>query len=122
MSPKISIKKNYVLIEPKAGTDLREIQQGLARLYYVKGIPEQNRIWVFREGPQKLSLDDLQNLRVLIKEYYPSDAKINKTAIVVESGEQSDLAKAFIKIAKDMRQEFGIFSNLADAEAWVTQS
>ena len=122
MSPKISIKKNYVLIEPKAGTDLREIQQGLARLYYVKGIPEQNRIWVFREGPQKLSLDDLQKLRVLIKEYYPSDAKINKTAIVVESGEQSDLAKAFIKIAKDMRQEFGIFSNLADAEAWVTQS
>ena len=122
MSPKISIKKNYVLIEPKAGTDLREIQQGLARLYYVKGIPEQNRIWVFREGPQKLSLDDLQKLRVLIKEYYPSDAKINKTAIVVESGEQSDLAKAVIKIAKDMRQEFGIFSNLADAEAWVTQS
>jgi hypothetical protein len=119
MSPQITIKEDYILVEPKEGTDLREIQQGVARLFYVEGIPEQNRIWVFREGPQNLSLDDLPRLRDMIKENYPTDARINKTAIVVESGPQSDLAAAFTKMAKDLPQQFKVFSNLADAEAWV---
>jgi hypothetical protein len=121
MAPKITIKKNYILIEPKEGIDFREIQQGVARLFYVEGIPEQNRIWVFREGPQNLSYDDLQRLRDLIKENYPEDARINKTAIVVESGTQADLAEAFTKIAEDLPQQFKVFSNLADAEAWVNE-
>jgi hypothetical protein len=119
MSPRITIKEDYILVEPKEGTDLREIQQGVARLFYVEGIPEQNRIWVFREGPQNLSLDDLPVLRDIIKENYPAAARINKTAIVVESGTQSDLAAAFTKIAQDLPQLFKVFSNLADAEAWV---
>lgn len=119
MSPKITIKEDYILVEPKEGTDFREIQQGVARLFYVEGIPEQNRIWVFREGPQNVSLDDLHKLRDIIEENYPTDARINKTAIVVESGTQSDLAAAFTKIAKDLPQQFKVFSNLADAEAWV---
>ena len=119
MSPEFTIKNDYILIEPKEGIDLREIQQGVARLLYVKGIPEQNRIWVFREGPQNLSFDDLPRLKEIIKENYPTDARINKTAIVVESDTQSDLAVAFTKIAKDLPQEFKVFSNLADAEAWV---
>ena len=121
MAPKITIKKNYILIEPKEGIDFREIQQGVARLFYVEGIPEQNRIWVFSEGPQNLSYDDLQRLRDLIKENYPEDARINKTAIVVESGTQADLAEAFTKIAEDLPQQFKVFSNLADAEAWVNE-
>jgi hypothetical protein len=119
MSPKITIKENYVLVEPKDGIDLREIQQGVARLFYVEGIPEQNRIWVFREGPQNLSLDDLPKLRDVIKENYPEGARINKTAIVVESESQSSMAEAFTKIAEDLPQQFKVFSNLADAEAWV---
>jgi len=119
MPPKITIKQDYILVEPKEGTDLREIQQGVARLFYVEEIPEQNRIWVFREGPQNLSRDDLHKLRDIIEENYPKDARINKTAIVVESGTQSDLAKAFTKIAEDLPQQFKVFSNLADAEAWV---
>jgi hypothetical protein len=119
MSPKITIKEDYILVEPKEGTDFREIQQGVARLFYVEGIPEQNRIWVFREGPQNVSLNDLHKLRDIIEENYPTDARINKTAIVVESGTQSDLAAAFTKIAEDLPQQFKVFSNLADAEAWV---
>jgi hypothetical protein len=119
MSPKITIKEDYILVQPKKGTDLREIQQGVARLFYVKGIPRQNRIWLFREGPQNLSLDDLPRLRDIIKENYPRDARINKTAIVVESGPQSDLADEFAKMAEDLPQQFKVFSNLADAEAWV---
>jgi hypothetical protein len=119
MSPKITIKENYILVEPKEGFDLREIQQGVARLFYVKGIPEQNRIWVFREGPQNLSYDDLHKLKDVIKENYPKDARIKKTAIVAESESQSSLAEAFTKIAEDLPQQFKVFSNLADAEAWV---
>jgi hypothetical protein len=119
MSPKITIKENYILVEPKDGIDLREIQQGVARLFYVEGIPEQNRIWVFREGPQTLSFDDLPKLKDIIKENYPEGARINKTAIVVESESQSSMAEAFTKIAEDLPQQFKVFSNLADAEAWV---
>ena len=121
MSPKITVKKNFILIEPKKGVDFREIQQGLARLFYVEGIPEQNRIWVFREGPQNLSYDDLHKLKGMIKEYYPKDARINKTAIVVESELQSNMAEAFTKIAADLPQQFMVFSNLAEAEAWVKE-
>lgn len=121
MPPEITIKKDYILIEPKAGIDLREIQQGVARLFYVKEIPEQNRIWVFREGPQNLSYDDLPRLKDIIKENYPEDSRINKTALVVESTAQSDLAEAFIKMTEDLPQTFKVFSSLADAEEWIKQ-
>jgi hypothetical protein len=121
MPPEITIKKDYILIEPKAGINLREIQQGVARLFYVKEIPEQNRIWIFREGPQNLSYDDLPRLKDIIKENYPEDSRINKTAIVVESKAQTDMAEAFTKIAEDLPQTFKVFSSLADAEAWVKE-
>ena len=121
MAPQITIKKDYILVEPKSGFDFREIQQGVARLFYVKGIPEQNRIWIFREGPENLSVDDLNRLKTLVKEYYPADANIRKTAIVVGSDQQAALAEAFIQIAEDLPQEFKVFFNLADAEAWVKE-
>ena len=121
MPPEITIKKDYILIEPKAGIDLREIQQGVARLFYVKEIPEQNRIWVFREGPLNLSYDDLPRLKDIIKQNYPTDSRINKTAIVVNPGMQADLAEAFAKITEDLPQTFKVFSSLEDAEEWVKQ-
>ncbi len=121
MPPQITIKKDYVLVEPKEGTDLREIRQGIARLFYVKGIPEKNRIWVFRKGPQNLSYDDLHGLKDIVKQNYPKDARINKTALVVEPGMQSGLAEAFAKIAADLPQTFKVFSSLADAEKWVKE-
>ena len=121
MPPEITIKKDYILIEPKAGIDLREIQQGVARLFYVKEIPEQNRIWVFREGPKNLSYDDLPRLKDIIKENYPENSRINKTALVVESEAQSKLAVAFTKIAEDLPQTFKVFFSLADAEEWIKQ-
>ena len=121
MSPRITIKKDYILIEPKDGIDFRDIQQGVARLFYVEGIPEENRIWVFREGPQNLAFDDLNKLKDIIKENYPVDARINKTAIVVESDRQTSLAESFTKIAVELPQKFKVFSNLADAEDWVKE-
>jgi hypothetical protein len=121
MAPDITIKKDHILVEPKGGITFREIQQGLARLYFVKGMPEQNRIWLFREGSQNLSSDDLNRLKNMVQEYYPADSSILKTAIVVDSDEQAAFAEAFIKIATDLPQEFKVFTNLTDAEDWVKE-
>ena len=119
MSPKISIRKSYVLIEPKAGIDYREIQRGVARLFYVDRIPNRNRIWLFREGPQKMSAEALVKLKDMIRDNYPDDTKVNKTAIVVSSDLQSNVAESFVQIAQELPQSFRVFSNLAEAEAWV---
>ena len=119
MSPEINIKKNYILIEPKAGTDYSEIQRGVARLFYVDEFPDKNRIWVFREGPEKFSHDDLHKLRDIIKENYPNNHKVNKTAIVIESDFQSSMAESFKQITKDLPFEIRVFSNFQAAEDWV---
>jgi hypothetical protein len=119
MSPNITIKKDYVLLEPKEGTDYWEIKRGVARLLYVPEIPDINRIWVFREGPEKFSYDDLHKLRDIIKENYPNDHKINKTAIVIESGFQSSMAESFRQIAEDLPFEIRVFSDFQAAEDWV---
>jgi hypothetical protein len=121
MSPEITIKEDYILIEPKEGTDFREIQRGVARLFYVEGIPEQNRIWVFREGPENLSHDDLYKLKGIIKENYPKDARINKTTIVVESGFQSRMAESFRQFSKDLPFEIQVFSDFQAAEDWIKE-
>jgi len=119
MSPEITKKKDYILIEPKERTDYSEIQRGVGRLFYVDKIPEKNRIWVFREGPEKFSYDDLHKLRDIIKENYPSDHKINKTAIVIESEFQSSMAELFRQIATDFPFEIRVFSDFQAAEDWV---
>jgi len=119
MSPRITTKKDYILIEPQEGTEFREIQRGLARLFYADGIPQQNRIWIFREGSKNLTTDDLYKLKDIIKENYPKNAGIHKTALVVETDMQKSLAETFIKIAAELPQEFKVFSNLRDAEDWV---
>ena len=87
----------------------------------MEGIPEQNRIWVFRKGPQNVSQDDLFRLKEIIKENYPPNSRINKTAIVVESDRQTSLAESFIEIAGDLPQQFKVFANLQDAEDWVKE-
>jgi hypothetical protein len=119
MSPEITIKKDYILIEPKKGTDYSEIHRGVARLFYVDEIPEKNRIWVFREGPEKFPYDDLHKLKDIIKENYPNGHKINKTAIVIESEFQSSMAESFKQVAKDLPFEIRIFSDIQAAEDWA---
>ena len=119
MSPEITKKKDYILIVPKAGTDYSEILRGIARLFYIDEIPEKNRIWVFREGPEKFSCDDLYKLRDVIKENYPNDHKISKTAIVIESDFQSSMAESFKQIAEDLPFKIRVFSDFQTAEDWV---
>ena len=121
MSPEITINKDYILVEPKAGISYREIRRALARLFYASGIPEKNGIWVFREGQEKFSDDDLHKLRDIIKENYPKDVKINKTAIVVGSGSQSRTAESFRQIAEDLPFDIRVFSDFQAAEDWVKE-
>ena len=121
MSPKISIKENYILVEPEDGTNYREIQRGVARLFYSDRIPDKNRIWVFREGPEQFSRDDLLRLKFIVKDNYPSNAKVNKTALVVTSELQLKMAESFAQIAGDIPQTFKVFSSFADAEDWVME-
>ena len=121
MSPEITINKDYILVEPKKGINYREIRRAVARLFYVSGIPEKNGIWVFREGLEKFSYDDLYRLKDLIKENYPKDVKINKTAIVVESSFQSRMAESFRQIAEDLPFEIRVFSDFQAAEDWVKE-
>ncbi len=119
MEPKITVKEDYILVEPEEGAAFREIRRGIARLIYVPEIRDKNDIWVFRKGLEKLSPDDLYKLRDIIKEIHPKDSKAIKTALVVESAVQSSLEKAFVQIAEDLPHEFKVYSNLQDAEAWI---
>ncbi|UCE56769.1 MAG: hypothetical protein JSV31_15375 [Desulfobacterales bacterium] len=121
MAPEITINKDYILVELKEGIDYREIRRGVARLFYTSGMPEKNGIWVLREGPEKFSYDDLHKLRDIIKENYPKDVTINKTAIVVESGFQSSMAKSFRQIAEDLPFEIRVFTDLQAAEDWIVK-
>ena len=121
MSPEITITKDYNLVEPKEGINFREIRRAVARLFYASGIPEKNGIWVFREGQENFSYDDLYRLKELIKENYPKDVKINKTAIVIKSGFQSKMAESFKQIAADLPFEIQVFSDFQAAEDWVKE-
>lgn len=119
MSPEITVRKDYILIKPRAGADFWEIQRGIARLFYVPEIPKKNRIWLFREGPQKLTEEDLHKIGDIIRQNYPEGFGVAKTALVFESAMQSDMAEAFTRMTQDMPHEFRVFSNLAEAESWV---
>lgn len=119
MALKITFKKNYIILEPEAGTDFRQIRSSLARLYYLPGLPEKNRVWVFRDGPENITDLDLKTLRDFIEENYPPDAKLNKTAIVIESEFQANMASAFKRLLADLPFDIRIFTDLQTAEQWV---
>ena len=119
MPLKITFKKNFIILEPEAGTDFRQIRSALARLYYVPGLPDKNRIWILRDGPENISEEELRGLRDFIKENYPPDAGMNKTAIVIESKFQANMAAAFKRLLADFPFEIEIFTDLQAAEKWI---
>ena len=96
MPSNITINKDYILVEPKEGINYREIRRAIARLFYVSEIPEKNGIWVFREGQEKFSYDDLYKLKDIIKEniYNQKYRDFNEDIIVepplTETGELKD--------------------------------
>ena len=92
MEPKITIKKDYILVEPKEN-NYWEIYEAVGKLLKMPEYPDKNVIWIFREGPLNLVYDDLYKIRDFIKENYPQDATRSKTAMVVASGLQKALAE-----------------------------
>ena len=120
MSLEVSVNEDFILVELKEGLDISEIRRGLTRLFYIPEFIDKNDIWVFHEGVINLSHDDLYKLRDIIQETYPKETKANKTALVVKSDEQLNMAEAFVQIGKDLPYEFRIFSNLQDAKDWIT--
>jgi len=120
MSPNITLKKDYILVELEEPADFREIRRGIGRLCYVPELPDRNDVWVFRKGTSKLSPDDLYKLRDIIKEIQPEDSKAHKTALVVASDVQPGMAKEFSQLAQDLKHEFKVFTSLQDAKTWIT--
>lgn len=119
MTTEIHIYKDYILVSLKAGINYREIRRAIARLFYVSGMPQKNSIWVFRVGEEKLTSDDIYKLRDIIRYNYPKDVKIDKIAIVVESGFQLKMAESFRQIGDDLPFKIQIFSDFQPAENWV---
>jgi hypothetical protein len=121
MAPKLTIKKDYILVEPQEN-EYWEIWEAVGRLLKMPEYPDKNDIWVFHDGPIKLSYEAMYKLRDLIKEHYPENATRSKTAIVLATklGLQMALAKSFALIASDLPYEIRIFTNLGSAEDWIS--
>ena len=119
MPLKITFKDNFIILEPELGTNFRQIRAALARLYYVPGLPDKNRIWLLRDGPENISEDELQGLKEFIQENYPPEANLKKTAIVVDSNFQADMAAAFKQLVADLPFEIEVFTDYSAAEDWI---
>jgi hypothetical protein len=120
MPPKITVKKDYILVEPRA-VDFWEIWECIGAAINLPEFPEKNDIWLFHDGPIKLSYVDLYRLKDFIQKYYPENASRNKTAIVVESGIQAAMATFFIQVADGLPFEIRVFTDFKLAEDWVKE-
>ena len=118
MSPKITVKKKYILVEPKE-VDYWQIWEGIGKVRNLPEFSQKNDIWVFRESPITLNYVDLHKLKEYIEEIYPEDVNRKKTAIVVATGLQSAMATFFLEIAKDLPFEIKVFSDFEAAEDWI---
>ena len=115
MAPKITVKEDYILVEPKE-VDYWEILEGIVQVLNLPEFSEKNDLWLFNNVPIKLAYDDLYKFKDHLEEIYPENENGNKTAIVVDSGVQEALALFFIQIAKDLPFEINVFSDLKTAE------
>ena len=120
MGIEISIKDDYILVEPPKGVIYWDILEGLTKIYSLVRDIDKNDIWVFRDGPVILVYEDLFKIRDLICEHYPTNVRRNKTALVVETGIQLDLAENFAEIADELPFETKVFSDIRSAEDWIT--
>jgi hypothetical protein len=116
--PKLTIKKDYILVEPQEN-DYWEIWETAGRLLKIPEYPDKNAIWVFQDRPINIEYADLYKLQEFIKKNYPEGATRSKTAIVVTSELHTSLAELFAQIAKDLPYEIRVFSDMQAAEDWV---
>ena len=120
MAPKITIKKDYILVEPQANS-YWEIWEAVGRLLKMPEYPDKNVIWVFQESPINLVYDDLYKLKDFIQENYPANATRSKTAMVAVTGLHSSLVELFAQIANELPYEIRVFSDMQSAEEWIVE-
>ena len=120
MAPELTVKKDYILVEPQEN-DYWEIWETVGRLLRISEYPNKNAIWVFQDRPINLEYADLYKLKEFIKENYPEGATRSKTAMVVASELHASFAKLFAQIAKDLPYEIKVFPNLRSAEDWILE-
>jgi len=118
MAPKITVKKDYILVEPKE-IDYWQIWEGIGKVRNLPEFSQKNDIWVFHDSPITLTYVDLHKLKEYIEEIYPEDVTRSKTAIVIATGLQSAMASFFSEIAKDLPFEIKVFSDFQAAEDWI---
>ena len=120
MPPIISLKKDYILIEPQEN-EYWEIWEAVGKLIKMPEYLDKNTIWLFSDKPLHIDFSDLYKLKDFIAEHYPQGDKYhNKTAIVAKMGLHLGLAESFAKIANDLPFEIRVFSDLQSAEDWIT--
>ncbi len=122
MLPEITIKEDYILIEPLE-PEFWEVYLSLGKLLKMPEYRYKNVIWKFNEGPLRITYDDLYRIKGLLEENYPENVKLNKkAALVVAGGLHAAMATEYTKIAADFPVEFKVFSDLAAAEKWIVQN
>ena len=120
MEPRITIKEDYILVEPQE-RDFWSVMESFGRLFLLPEYQNKNTIWLFHEGPLKITLNDLYKIKDFLIEHAPDDTRqFKKVAIVVETGLHAAMAEVYTKITKDLPREFMVFSSLQHAEAWIT--
>ena len=119
MESKLTIKKDYILVKPKA-YEFQEIIGCIARLFNMPENREKNVIWLFEEGPLNITYDELFKIKDFVKENLPENEKPDKkTAVVIKSGFLSAMAQIFSEISKNLYLNYKVFSDLTAAEEWI---
>lgn len=121
MAPKITVREDYILVEPQS-PEFWEIWECLARLLKMPEYPQKNVIWIFNDGPMKLVYDDLYRITDFLKENFPENVNSDKkAAFVVPSGLGKAMAAEYTKLVKSIPVEFKAFYDFDTAEKWITQ-
>jgi hypothetical protein len=119
MEPKVSVKKNYILVEPQE-REFWAVLQSFGRLFQLPEYQNKNTVWLFHEGPLQITFDELYKIKDFLIEYAPDNTKqFKKVAIVVETDFQAAMATEYAKIMEDLPRDMRVFSSLQEAEAWI---
>ena len=121
MAPKITTKKDYILVE-SIEPEFWEIWESLAKLLNMPEYPDKNVIWLFNEGPLKITYDDLYKIKDLLNENFPENSRPDKKlALVVTGGLHQAMATEYSKMLADFPVASKVFSDFDAAEEWIVK-
>ena len=117
----IFTKKDYILVKPPEGVNVKYILQVVEKVFSMPEFQEKDDIWIFRKGKLNIEFRDLNKIKEFAEKYYPKTSKGKKTAIVAEADLQRSLAVLYVDIGKDLPREIRILSDIKSAEKWITK-